>query len=229
MPNWCYNSEVIAGPKEEVKPLYDNLVKWVHKDICPNGFSNGWLGNIVGWSGIESCKNPGEWKYPCRGELSDDFDYSEDGDESIIQFSTETAWGPFPETWYAIVQKYAPGARYYFMADEPNMAIYESNDINHRFFSEEFVVSYGFYDKENLKEPYLTEFKDMEDDISWDWDPDEVIGMMERITGMKIEDYNNDEELDKLIRVFEEKTSEDLGDGDNYLYVYKVKYYDSKI
>ena len=220
MPNWCYNSEVIAGPKEQVKPLYNNLAKWIHDDICKNGFSQGWLGNIVGHADIETDENPDNWKYHCRGELVDEFDYYEEGNEGIIQFATETAWAPFPETWYAVLKKCAPDAKYYYMADEPNMGIYESNDINHRFFKEQFVVSYSFWDRENLPEPYLTEFKDAGDDMDWDWNEEAVIGMMQRITGTKETDFK------KLLQLFEEKTEEDLGDSDNYINVYQIEYYD---
>ena len=226
MPNWCYNQEVIAGPKEQVKPLYDNLCKWIHDDVCKNGFSQGWLGNIVGHAGIEENNNPDNWKYHCRGEITDEFEYSEEDDKGIIRFATETAWGPFPETWYAVLKKWAPDAKYYYLCDEPNMAIYESNDINHQFFNEKFVVSYSFWDKDNLPEPYLTEFKDAGDDRDWDWDPDEVIGMMERITGITMHDYNDDGELKLLMEAFEKKTEQVLDGSDNYINVYKIEYYD---
>lgn len=224
MPNWCYNSEYIVGPKEQVKPLYDKLTKWIHDDVCKNDFHNGWIGNIVAHSGINGDKEPDSKKYLCRGELEDEFEYEENDTEGIISFSTTTAWGPFPETWGAVIKKHAPAARYYYMADEPNMAIYESNDINHKFFNEEFVVSYGFWNKDTLPEIYKKEFEDAEDGMFWDWDPDEVIGMMERITGIQIHDYDNDDEIKLLMDAFERKTVQDL-DEDNYINVYKIEYY----
>ena len=224
MPNWCYNSEVIVGPKEQVKPLYDNLCKWIHDDVCKNGFSDGWLGNIVGHSGIEESMDPDSWKYHCRGELINEFEYEEENNEGIIRFSTETAWGPFPNTWYAILKKWAPDAKYYYMAEEPNMDVFESNDYKHRFFNDEFVISCELWDKDALPEIYKKEFKDSEEGMLWDWDPDEVIGMMERITGIQIHDYNNDDEVKLLMDAFEHKTLQDL-DGDNYINVYKIEYY----
>ena len=83
MPNWCYNQEVIAGPKEQVKPLYDNLVKWIHDDVTPNSFNNGWLGNIVWHAGLEEDINTATWKHHCRGELVDEFDYSENDNKQL--------------------------------------------------------------------------------------------------------------------------------------------------
>lgn len=32
MPNWCSNSEVIVGPKKEIKNLYKNLAKWLDEE-----------------------------------------------------------------------------------------------------------------------------------------------------------------------------------------------------
>ena len=226
MPNWCYNYEKIVGPKEEVKPLYDKLTEWIYDDVCPNSFKDGWLGNIVSHSGIDDGKEPDYQKYPCRGELADPFSYEEENNEGIISFATTTAWGPIPATWYAVLKKHAPHAKYYYMAEEPGMAIFESNDYEHRFYDEVFVISCDFSDEENLPEIYAEEFKDSEDGMLWDWDPDEVIGMMERITGITIHDHNNDDELKLLMEAFEKKTEQDLADSYNYINVYKIEYYD---
>ena len=225
MPNWCDNVERIAGPKEQVKFLCDRLNEWIHNDYYPNSFSNGWLGNIVGHSGIEEDGVPDHWKHRCRGELVDGFEYEENGDEGVIKFSTMTAWEPFPNTWYTVLKKWAPAAKYYYICSEPDMCVFESNDINHKFFNHEFVVSYGFHEKDKLPEIYLTELDDSEYGMDWDWDPDEVIGMMERITGITMHDYNDDGELKLLLEAFDRKTEQDL-DGDNYINVYKIEYYD---
>ena len=121
MPNWCDNVERIVGPKEQVKALCDNLNKWIHTDISPERSSDKWLGNIVYHSGLAADKNPGNWGYACRGELVDGFYYEENGNEGIIQFSTMTAWGPYPKTWYALLKKCAPDAKYYYTAFEPDI------------------------------------------------------------------------------------------------------------
>lgn len=81
MPNWCDNVERIVGPKEQVKALCDNLNKWIHEDVVPNGFANGWLGNIVFHSCLETDKNTSKWNHHCRGELVDGFKYIEKDDE----------------------------------------------------------------------------------------------------------------------------------------------------
>ena len=223
MPNWCDNVERIAGPKEEVKPLYDNLVKWIHDDVCPNGFKDGWLGNIVGHAGLEADPDPDNWRLRCRGELVDGFTYEEEDGEGIIGFSTYTAWVPFPGTWNALLKKWAPAAKYYYIAFEPGACIYESNDINHRFFDDAFVIDCCLWEREKLPPEYQEDFRNIEDGMHWDWNPDEVIDMMERVTGMKT-DHRNGEETDRLMEAFREKT-EDM-EGDNYINVYRIDYYD---
>ena len=224
MANWCDNVERIAGPKEQVKPLYEKLTEWIDDDEYPDGVRKGWLGNIVNHSGIEENPDPVTWRHRSRGELIDGFHYEENGDEGIISFSTLTAWGPFPETWYAVLEKHAPDARYYYIASEPGMCIYESNDIHHRFFHDTFMIDCCLWEREKLPPFYAEEFKDMEDGLNNYWYPDEVIGMMEHITGLKI-DAEDDKAVDKLIETFEEKIADDL-EGDNYINIYRARYYD---
>lgn len=226
MPNWCDNVERIVGPKKQVKALCDNLNKWIHTDIKPERPSDKWLGNIVYHSGLAADKNPGNWGYACRGELVDGFYYVENGDEGIIQFNTMTAWGPYPETWYALLKKCAPDTKYYYMAFEPNMCIYESNDAQHQFFHDEFVISVSLCEKDKLPEKYVNTFLGVEDGFHWDWDPDEVIEMMEDFTGIRVVDRHNDDEVKLLMDAFDTKMMKDLEDTDNYINVYRINYYD---
>lgn len=226
MPNWCDNVERIAGPKEQVKALCDNLNKWIHEDVVPNAFSDGWLGNIVFHSGLETDKDTSKWNHHCRGELIDGFKYVEKDDEGIIEFSTYTAWAPYPETWNALLKKCAPDTKYYYTAFEPDMCLYESNDAQHRFFNDEFVISISLCEKDKLPEKYVKAFLDIEDGFYSDWDPDEVIDMMEDFTGIHVVNRHNDSEVKLLMDAFEAKVQVDLEDTDNYINVYRIEYYD---
>ena len=118
MPNWCYNQEVIIGPEDEIRPLYNDLSKWTSEEYIENGFGTEWLGNIVA-RGINESR---EYEnYACRGKIIDLFEpeKTDDGSEYKISFSSETAWAPMPGMWYALLKKRAPNCRYYYYAEEP--------------------------------------------------------------------------------------------------------------
>ena len=106
------------------------------------------------------------------------------------------------------------------------MCLYESNDIHHRFFDQEFVISISLCEKDKLPEKYVKAFSGIEDGFHWDWDPDEVIEMMEDFTGIRVVDRHNDDEVKLLMDAFDTKVVKDLEDTDNYINVYRIDYYD---
>lgn len=218
MPNWCYNDCFISGPKNEVKPLYEKLNSWVSKNIKPNGFGLNWLGNIVlnaGFSVDEQEKGKDE-VLRARGSIINDFEYHDDDEEPNIWFTYESAWAPFPDTWKKILRKHAPHCKFYYFAEEPGMGIYETNDINGRFFANDYYVETNITIDERslpdnlglLNEIYYT-IKDLKP-------------ILQQILGSKTD------KIETLVYDFNNKYAfEDWGTKEGYYFnIHKIECYD---
>ena len=173
MPNWCYTSIVINhNDNAKLEDLADKIAEWSHKQFCDTGefgFRDGWLGNIVGNSGVG---DPTKDDCPrCRGTLTSI--YFENGQ---INMSTETAWAPMMQMWQMIVDKYLPDADIWYTAEEPGNCIYESNDPD--------VIGKYYVD---IWEP-PEEFEDEES--IYEAEEDDVIDFLQRV--LKTEEKNID-------------------------------------
>lgn len=127
MPNWCYTSIVITTKnpdKTKLEDLAKKISDWSHKQFCDTGeggFRDGWLGNIVGNSGIA---HPLEANSPrCRGTLTSVYYEHEQ-----INLSTETAWAPMMQMWQMIIDKYLPRAEIIYSAEETGCCFFCTND-----------------------------------------------------------------------------------------------------
>lgn len=135
MPNWCYtNINICHNDKNKLKEFFNKVEEWRKKPYKTNDFdtySLGWLGNIVGNSGLAEWKvkeNGREDFVPnisCRGSLQT-FELHDDS----INIDTETAWGPMLEMWRLLCDKYLPGADIYYTAEESGNGLYQTNDPN---------------------------------------------------------------------------------------------------
>lgn len=135
MPNWCYtNINICHNDKNKLKEFFNKVEEWRKKPYKTNDFdtySLGWLGNIVGNSGLAEWKvkeNGREDFVPsisCRGSLQT-FELH----ENSINIDTETAWGPMLEMWRLLCDKYLPGADIYYTAEESGNGLYQTNDPN---------------------------------------------------------------------------------------------------
>jgi len=133
MPNWCYtNITICHNDKDKLKAFFDKVEEWRQKPFKKNDFdtySLGWLGNIVGNSGLAEWKvrdNGREDFVPnisCRGSLQT-FELHENN----ININTETAWGPMLEMWKLLCEKYLPGADIYYTAEECGNGLFQTND-----------------------------------------------------------------------------------------------------
>lgn len=128
MPNWCYTSYVAVGEESEIRALYDNMValKEMSDSLVDNGFGKTWLGNLVTRLG-------GDWnKVRCRGS----YDNVEiEGNE--LRFTTESAWCEPYETIDFIKGVY-PNIQFYYMAEEPGMRYFVTNDASGMYFQERY-------------------------------------------------------------------------------------------
>ena len=159
MPNWCYtNITICHNDKNKLKDFFDKVEEWIKKPYKTNDFdtySLGWLGNIVGNSGLAEWKvkeNGREDFVPsisCRGSLQT-FELH----ENSINIDTETAWGPMLEMWRLLCDKYLPGADIYYTAEESGNGLYQTNDpdVADTYYIDIWEPPEEFEDEESMYE-----------------------------------------------------------------------------
>ena len=133
MPNWCYtNITIVHNDKDKLKAFFDKVEEWRKKPYKTNDFDTytlGWLGNIVGNSGLAVWKKKENGRedfapsISCRGSLQS-FELM----DGQINLNTETAWGPMLEMWKLLCERYLPGAEIYYTAEESGNCLYQTND-----------------------------------------------------------------------------------------------------
>ena len=196
MPNWCFNHEIIAGPKQEINNLFTHLKKWTSQNYKENGFGLGWLGNIVIGAGFNIYDDDPEHGYHCRGSINDTFEIEDlPNDEAKITFGSLTAWAPTPDIWYTIIKQYAPNCKYYYSSEEPGNELYESNDSEGRFFPETIVVDVFYNDEENAPTLIKKHFPES----GYDYSIEQVIAGLKNILN------SNNDDFDELIEEYYEK------------------------
>ena len=132
MPNWCFTSYVVTGEEKEVCDLYEKMLSLEEREesLAENGFGKSWLGNLVTLLG-------GDWNtIYCRGDWSD---LTKDDDNGALRFDTETAWCDADETIAFLQEKY-PNLEFYFIAEEPGMGYYATNDTAGEYFPQRYTV-----------------------------------------------------------------------------------------
>ena len=132
MPNWCFTSYVVTGDEKEVCDLYEKMLSLEEREesLVENGFGKTWLGNLVTLLG-------GDWNtIYCRGDWSD---LTKDDDNGALRFDTETAWCDADETIAFLQEKY-PNLEFYFIAEEPGMGYYATNDTAGEYFPQRYTV-----------------------------------------------------------------------------------------
>lgn len=158
MPNWCSTKIKISHDEDVINRLSTLLGEWTRENYCDNGFGLGWLGNIVGNSGIG---DPMTSTISCRGRLSD---WYTNGNDLIIY--TETAWTPMLEMWVRVVDMYAEGATLIYEAEEPGECLYATND-------------------ENLAGRYIIESCDGNFDSEYEATEEKLIGFLHAVMGLR--------------------------------------------
>lgn len=128
MPNWCFtNIEIVSNNPQKNEYVYNLIEKWTSgESYIKNDFGSCWLGNIVGFSGIDKCTDKKDFSIPCRGQLT----YLELFKESI-QIQTLTAWSPALKMWVMLIEKYydkADNVKIIFTAEESSMGLLCTND-----------------------------------------------------------------------------------------------------
>lgn len=130
MPNWCDTHYRILGDKNQIDELYKAIehLKSLPEPFVKNGFGKLWLGCLVNYLG-------GDWqKVNCRGEITD---YMRD--EESLDIYTMTAWAECNEVRAFLEDKF-PDISIYYLAEEPGMCEYYTNDEDGSIFHAKYML-----------------------------------------------------------------------------------------
>ena len=144
MPNRCYTSYAVEGPKEQLQKLSDlmnHVASMPRPGLVENVFGSSWLGNLVSALGVDPLSQP---DLRCRGEY-----YNVDLNQSgYLTFDTMTAWCEADGTRHLIEEKF-PGVHLYFISEEFGCNYWETNDVEGKYFSERYYFRAENFDDEN--------------------------------------------------------------------------------
>lgn len=124
MPNWCHTDYVIEGPKKDL----DKIESALKNPVETKEASIDWVGNILISLGI----NPDEYSR-MRGFL-EYWNYESD----VISITFEDAW--YKTDFDVALKDKFPELNIYYALEEPGMGIYETNDVDGKYFPERFYV-----------------------------------------------------------------------------------------
>lgn len=192
MPNWCCTTYRVFGDKEQRDKLFNilNELKDLPEPRVKNGFGHLWLGCVIDYLG-------GDWNdIYCRGDI---VAYYDEGD--YLQIETETAWREMHEFRH-FLEKKLPGIRIYYIADEPGMAEYYTNDKDYSIFHTRFYVDFEDYDSEY--------FDTIEEVADW----------MNRMEGFNFHVEPTIESICEAFQKYEEEHE------DHYAAIHEYEYYD---
>ena len=141
MPNWCENDDIIIGPKRDCKAFLQKIVPLI--EACDMDYN---LAPVLEQLGV----NPEQ--YDCRGMFTCIPYYQDMGDCGQISFSTLTAWSSITETWKSLLEDVAPNCEYYHFSVEPGSLYVMTNDLDKRFFPQDYVMDICIDDPEHCPE-----------------------------------------------------------------------------
>ena len=121
-------------------------------------------------------------------------------DGEVLKFNTETAWAPCNETFDAVREKF-PSLRYYFIAEEPGMEVYETNDEYGVYFKDKFLLEASTPEDECIHEY----FKGRQEALKW----------LENMVGKPIRSVADIEDIDRQWNV-------ECEDAYCYLYEFEI-------
>ena len=131
MPHWCNTLYKATGSKENVDRLANTMVELGNMSrpgLVENGFGSSWLGNLVAKVGgvLDSSFCRGEWFIDSPEQPVVD---------GVFSFSVTSAWAEMKE-WRQFVESRFD-VKLIFLAEELGSLVFETNDTEHHFFSDE--------------------------------------------------------------------------------------------
>lgn len=126
MPNWCYSSVNIRGPKDEIGKFDKQVKEACSSNPLKADFGDWWLGNLLLHLGYKD-DDVVQGDIRCRGSIID-YDVSYEENYGDILLSVESAWGPHLGPIALMRDKYAPNCVIVYVAEEPGTELYWSNN-----------------------------------------------------------------------------------------------------
>ena len=130
MANYSYTNLYVYGSQEELANLFKKLKRWTRKDERKpkTAFGCGWLGFIAEGSGIQA--------FDLRAGV-EKFQFDGKGRLYICYTS---AWGPQPKFWEAVLRKFAPSCKSYYLSEESCQGLYVTNDKFRRVITADYAI-----------------------------------------------------------------------------------------
>ncbi len=171
MPNWCSTAfafKAVSNEKEATLALsrFHSNLSHIYDMECrerksPSAISP-WLGRVLTAHGIDS------EKVSCRGWFEQPEEIEDIAGTPGFRTWTETAWGTMPEVFYAVIKlAYSdndgnPLIDMYWMAEEPGMGLYLTNDSEGVIFTERVMIE-GEFPNSDIEEECFREYYDTEE------------------------------------------------------------------
>ena len=130
MANYCYTNLYVYGSQEELANLFKKLKRWTRKDERKpkTAFGCGWLGFIAEGADIQA--------FDLRAGV-EKFQFDGKGRLYICYTS---AWGPQPTFWKAVLRKFAPACKSYYLSEESCQGLYVTNDKFRRVITADYAI-----------------------------------------------------------------------------------------
>ena len=130
MANYSYTNLYVYGSQEELANLFKKLKRWTRKDERKpkTAFGCGWLGFIAEGADIQA--------FDLRAGV-EKFQFDGKGRLYICYTS---AWGPQPTFWKAVLRKFAPACKSYYLSEESCQGLYVTNDKFRRVITADYAI-----------------------------------------------------------------------------------------
>lgn len=130
MANYSYTNLYVYGSQEELANLFKKLKRWTRKDERKpkTTFGCGWLGFFAEGAGIQA--------FDLRAGV-EKFQFDGKGRLYICYTS---AWGPQPKFWEAVLRKFAPACKSYYLSEESCQGLYVTNDKFRRVITADYAI-----------------------------------------------------------------------------------------
>ena len=130
MANYCYTNLYVYGPQEELANLFKKLKRWTRKDERKpkSAFGCGWLGFIAEGAGIQTF------------ELRAGVEKIQFDGKEMLYICYTSAWEPQAEFWKAVLRKFAPACKSYYLSEESCQGLYVTNDKFRRVITADYAI-----------------------------------------------------------------------------------------